>query len=151
MQESPLSAIFLCILLMLAVRFIFGMTFASYQSRKASRRYRADISFWNRWFFLSAPDYVRDKYSKLERKVIKARALIRTLRVMNFILHGLLVPVNAILLLHHFGAVQGAWGDWVFWGYVILCGGCLFLLGMIEWAYHPNFERMRHGRKPSNW
>lgn len=150
MQTSPVIAIILSILLLMATRFIFGMTISSYQSRKAIRRYKTDVSFWNRWFFLSAPDYVRDKYDKLERKVIRARALVRTLRVMNFILHGLLVPEIAVILLSSFGAAL-PWGEQVFSGYIILCGSCLIILALVEWAYHPNFERMRHGRKPSNW
>ena len=150
MQTSPVMSIVLSILMLMGTRFIFGMTISRYQSRKAIRRYKSDLSFWNRWFFLSAPDYVRDKYDKLERKVIRVRSLVRTLRVMNFILHGLLVPEITLILLCSFGAAV-PWGEQVLPGYIILCGSCLIILALIEWAYHPNFERMRHGRKPSNW
>lgn len=151
MHTSPAAAIATILLMLLAVRFIFEMTLANYQSRKARKRYKASVPFLRRWFFLDAPDYVRDKYSKLERKVIKARALSRTLRSMNLALHLMLLPALAVILLFAWGVLPGSWGDAAFWGYVILCGGCLLLLALIEWAYHPNYERMRHGRKPSNW
>ena len=136
---------FASLLLLLLVRFLFEATLARYQSRKARRRYKADVSRWDRWLLLSAPDYVQDRYSKLERKVIKAKATVRAVRAMNLLLHGLLAVEALVMLL------LPAWSSAAFTGWVAACGGCVLLDGLIQWGNHPNAERVRNGRRPSNW
>lgn len=145
MNTTPTGAITASILMLLMTRLLFQATLARYQSRKAHRRYKADIPFWNRWLLLSAPDYVQDKYIKLERKVIKAKATIRAIRAMNLLLHLLLAAeVLAILL-------NPAWSSAAFTVWFTLWGACLLLDIVIQWCNHPNAERARHGRKPPNW
>lgn len=145
MHISPAAALSTSLLLLLAARFLFGMTLSHHQSRKAQKRYRADVPFWKRWFLLSAPDYVRDKYSKLEKKIIKSQATIRALRAMNILLHILLAAEALVIL------VNSAWASAAFTVYFVVWGACVVLEGIIEWQNRPNFERMRHGRKPPNW
>ena len=145
MNISPAAALVASILMLLMARFLFWATLGSFQSRKAQKRYKADVPLWNRWLLLSAPDYVQDKYSKLERKVIKAKATIRTLRVMNLLLHGLLVVEVLVILLNP------AWSSTAFTVCLVVWGACTLLVGIIHWCNHPNAERVRNGRKPPNW
>lgn len=145
MNISPAAAILASLLLLLGTRFVFGMSLARYQSRKAQKRYRADIPLIYRWFFLSAPNYVRDRYNKLERKVIKARATIRALQVMNVLLHILLAAELLVIL------IVPSWCSIAFTVFLAGFWLCIILDVLIEWCNHPNFERMRRGQKPRNW
>ena len=145
MNISPTGAIFGSLLMLLMCRFLFHVEVSSHQSAKAIRRYKAEVPFWRRWLLLDAPSYVRDKYSKLERKVIKATFITRVMRGMNLSLHALLLPVISVSLL-----ANEAWRSHVFFGYILLCGGCIIILSLMEWAFHPNRERVRHGKKPRN-
>ncbi len=145
MNMSPASALATSIILLLMTHFLFGATLSSFQSRKANKRYKADVPFWNRWLLLSAPDYVQDKYSKLERKVIKAKATIRALRVMNLLLHGLLAAEVLVILLN------AAWSSAAFTLWFAVWAACILLDVIMHWCNHPNAERVRNGRKPPNW
>ena len=82
MNVSPSGAIFGALLMLLICRFLFGGEVRSHQSTKACKRYKAEVAFWRRWLLLDAPKYVRDKYSKLERKVIKGTFIARVMRGM---------------------------------------------------------------------
>jgi len=144
MNMSPGSAVAASILMLLMTRFLFWARLGSHQSRKARKRYKADVPLWNRWLLLSAPDYVQDKYSKLERKVIKAKATIRAIRAMNLLLHSLLAAeVLAVL-------INPAWSSLAFTIWFAVWGACLLLDIIIHWCNHPNAERIRYGRKPHN-
>lgn len=145
MQITSAGAIAASLLMLLFLRFMFWATLGRYQSRKAQKRYKADIPFWNRWLLLSAPDYVQDKYSKLERKVIKAKATIRAIRAMNLLLHVLLATEALVLL------INPAWSSAAFTVWFAVWGTCLLLDIVIHWCNHPNAERVRNGRKPPNW
>lgn len=145
MNMSPAGALAASIILLLLTRFLFWANLSSHQSRKAQRRYKAEVPLWNRWLFLSAPDYVQDKYSKLERKVIKARATTRAIRAMNILLHALLA-VEALVIL-----IKPAWSNTTFLVWFAVWGVCFLLEVIIHWCNHPNAERVRNGRQPRNW
>lgn len=145
MDMSPAGALAASIIILLLTRFLFWANLSMYQSRKAQRRYKAEVPLWNRWLLLSAPDYVQDKYSKLERKVIKAKATIRAIRAMNILLHGLLAAEALVIL------VRPAWCSTVFLVWFAAWGVCFLLAVIIHWCNHPNAERVRNGRKPPNW
>lgn len=145
MNISPAGALAASIILLLLTRFLFWANLSMYQSRKAQKRYKAEVPLWNRWLLLSAPDYVQDKYSKLERKIIKARTTIRAIRAMNILLHALLA-VEALVIL-----IRPAWSSTAFLVWFAVWGVCLLLEVIIHWCNHPNAERIRNGRKPRNW
>lgn len=151
MSISPGTAIFLSILMLLGMRGVFGLHLSFFQSRKAARVYRTNVPFWDRWFFISAPLYVRDKYSKLERKVIKARAFVHVMRAMNLLLHGLLLPVATLILLHGLNMVDGRWADWIFQAYIIIGVICFLIACIVDISNHREAERIRNGRKRINW
>jgi len=146
MNVSPIGAILGALLMLLICRSLFGCEVRSHQSAKASKRYKAEVPLGRRWLLLDAPRYVRDKYSKLERKVIKATFIVQVLRGMNLTLHALFLPVIVGALL-----ADGKWISRIFFSYILVCGGCIILLGMMEWSFHPNRERVRNGKKPNNW
>lgn len=145
MNMSPAGALAASIILLLLTHFLFWASLSSYQSRKAQRRYKTEVPLWNRWLFLSAPDYVQDKYSKLERKVIKARATTRAIRAMDIFLHGLLAAEALVILF------RPAWCSAAFLVWFAAWGVCFLLTVIIHWCNHPNAERVRNGRKPLNW
>ena len=145
MDMSPAGALAASIIILLLTRFLFWANLSMYQSRKAQKRYKAEVPLWNRWLLLSAPDYVQDKYSKLERKVIKARATARTIRAMNILLHGLLAAEALVIL------IRPALSSTAFLVWFTVWGVCFLLAVIIHWCNHPNAERVRNGRKPPNW
>ena len=146
MNISPVGAIFGALLMLLICRSLFAGEVYVHQSAKARKRCKAESPFWRRWLLLDAPCYVRDKYSKLERKVIKGTFIARVMRGMNLTLHALFLPLLAVVLL-----AADPWRSHIFFGYVLICGGCILLLSLMEWAFHPNRERARYGKKPRNW
>ena len=145
MQMTTTGALSASILMLLLCRFFFGAALSRFQSRKARKRYKADVSLWDRWFLLSAPHYVQDKYSKLERKIIKAKATIRAMRAMNLLLHILLTIETLTILL------VPTWCNIAFPIYFSVWSGILLLSFIIDWCNHANAERVRCGRKPPNW
>ena len=145
MNMTPAGALVASIILLLMIRFLFWANLSMYQSRKAQKRYKAEVPLWDRWLLLSAPDYVQDKYSKLERKVIKAKATIRVMRVMNLLLHGLFVAEVLVILF------KPDWCNTAFLVWFAVFCACLLLEVILHWCNHPNAERVRNGRKPPNW
>lgn len=145
MNMTPAGALAASVILLLMIRFLFWANLGSFQSRKAQKRYNADVPLWDLWLLLSAPNYVQDKYSKLERKVIKAKTTVRALRAMNLLLHGLIALEMLVILF------QPTWSSTAFTVYFAVWGLCLLLDVVIHWCNHPNAERVRNGRKPRNW
>lgn len=64
------------------------------------KKYKKSCSFLNRWFFLSAPDYVRDKYVKSEKKYIRYSQHARQNRFICIVLHVVyaIAVIAAVLL-----------------------------------------------------
>lgn len=145
MNMTPAGALAASVILLLMAHFLFWANLSMYQSRKAQKRYKAEVPLWNRWLLLSAPDYVQDKYNKLERKVIKARAATCAIRAMNILLHVLLA-VEALVIL-----IKPAWSNTAFLVWFAVWGVCFLLEIIIHWCNHPNAEHVRNGRKPPNW
>lgn len=146
MHASPAGTIIAALLMLMLCRSLFGGEVSIHQSAKARNRYKTEVPFLRRWLLLDAPRYVRNKYSKLERKVINATLIARMMRGMNLTLHVLLLVVITAALM-----ADDVWRERILLGYVLICGGCIIILSLMEWAFHPNRERARYGKKPRNW
>ena len=55
-------------------------------SKKERKNYRASLSLLDRWFFLSAPNVIKDKKNKYEKRTIRYKTIATIYRCMIIIL-----------------------------------------------------------------
>ena len=78
------------LLLLLIIRFYIQLTVRSGLSKKQKNQYKT-LSWINRWFLWSAHLYVKDKFSKYEKKTIRYTLHTKIYRIVNLYLHLLFI------------------------------------------------------------
>ena len=89
-----LSFAFLCMLIIL--RAYMGLTVRIVLSKKERRKYQADYSWLNRWFFCSVHKIIKDKYSKYEKRTIRYTSIMKVYKAITIVLH---IELALVLLL----------------------------------------------------
>ena len=92
-MKSSIVPFFVFLLVLLIIRGHMGITLHLALSKKERKTYRFQLSLLDRWFFWSAPQIIKDKYSKRERKTIRYSAIFGTYRVILIVLNTELIAV----------------------------------------------------------
>lgn len=143
MNTSPMIAALICLLALLLLRAFCGAALSCMLSRNARRAYRAAVPLWQRWLMLRAHEFVKDKYSKVEKRVLPNKALARFHRAAMLVMHALLIAVWAVFGLCATGVLDGVWGDRALTGYLALWGGWLLLTAIVDEIVHRQFWRRK--------
>lgn len=112
-------------------------------SKSERKRYRQGCSALNRWFFISTHDFLKDKDSKSEGKIIRYSRIARGFRVINVLLHTAFAIAVAAMLLHLSDADDRAFKVIVL-AYLAFWGCAVFALGVIETVTHWKYHRSRY-------
>ena len=139
MWQSILPFLLFAAFSVFALRGWMALFVRSAMSKSERKRYRQDCSALNRCFFISTRDFLKDKYSKSEGKIIRYSRIARGFCVINILLHAAFAITAAAMLLHSSDADDCALKV-IFLAYLALWGCAVFTLGVIEtvtrWKYH---------------
>ena len=143
MNTSPMTAALICLGALLLLRAFCGAALSCMLSRNARKACRETVPLWQRWLMLRAPEFVKDKYSKVEKRVLPNKALARFFRASVLAMHALLIAVWAVFGLCAAGMLDGGWGDRALTGYLVLWGGWLLLAAIVDEIVHRQFWRRK--------
>ena len=143
MRQSVLPFLLFAAFSVFALRGWMALFVRSAMSKSERKRYRQDCSALNRWFFISAHDFLKDKYSKSEGKVIQYSRIVRGFRVINILLHAAFAITAAAMLLHLSDADDRALKVFSL-TYLALWGGAVSTLGVIETLTRRKYHRSRY-------
>lgn len=113
-------------------------------SKNEWRCYIRNTGFLDRWFFWSAPQIIRNKYSKRERKMIRYSSMAKAYRMLNIAIHFLGGIELVIVLSYHFEAIHKAIFEWWSIMYFIICFLLFVILSIIELIVNHQYHRSRH-------
>lgn len=141
MTTPPLAAALIVLMVLLVLRGFCEAELRCMQSSKAHRAYVRAVPFWQRWLMLRADEFVKDKYSKLEKRIMPNKAVARFHRMILLPMHVLLLAVWLVFALCAAGIVPGDLGNAVLTGYLILWGMCMLLGCIVDEVVHRQFWR----------
>ena len=67
-------------------------------SKGQYKKYKRESGFWERYFIVSTQRYVKDRYSKSEKRVINYTSIVKVLFYLNILLH-------LVFVIHFFGVL----------------------------------------------
>ncbi len=143
MQQSVLPFLLFAALSVFALRGWMALFVRSAMSKNERKRYRQDCSALDRWFFISTHDFLKDKYSKSEGKVIRYSRIAREFRVINILLHAAFA-ITAVAMLLHLSDADDRALKVISLAYLALWGCAVFTLGVIEVVTHWKYHRSRY-------
>ena len=143
MQQSVLPFLLFAAFSVFALRGWMALFVRSAMSKSERKRYRQDCSALNRWFFISTHDFLKDKYSKSEGKVIRYSRIAREFRVINILLHAAFA-ITAVAMPLHLSDADDRALKVISLVYLALWGCAVFTLGVIEAVTHWKYHRSRY-------
>ena len=129
---------------LLIVRGYMGLIVRLTLSKKERKKYKEETSFVNRWFFWSAHRFVKDRYSKPEKKVIKYSSVVCIYRVLNAILHILLISTIVVVICNYYEILSDHIVNYACWCYIIFLLSTLVLLAIVELASNQRYHKQRY-------
>lgn len=112
-------------------------------SKSERKRYRQDCSALNRWFFISTHNFLKDKYSKSEGKVIRYSCIAREFRVITIFLHAAFA-ITAAAMLVHLSDINDHALKVICLAYLAFWGCAVITLGVTETVIHWKYHRSRY-------
>ena len=113
-------------------------------SKKKRKNYHKELSFVNRWFFISAPGVVRNIYDKTERRVINYTGLFKVYRTINYIIHISLLIETVFVSVYYAGLISEKIVGKMCLIYFAICLISFVILATIELFIHRRYHRSRY-------
>ena len=115
-------------------------------SKGQYKKYKRESGFWERYFIVSTQRYIKDRYSKSEKRVIKYTIMVKVLFYINILLH-------LAFVIHFFGVLIFGFIDIndVIVGYISLIYFLIILLVFWVYAIMNQYEQREYHRKRSRW
>lgn len=115
-QDGLLLTIAFATLLLLILRGLMGIDIRLCLTKKERKDYIKNIGALDRWFFWSAPEILKDKYSRSEKKVIHHKQIAGIYKMVNVAIHLLLAFSLLCTLLYAVTIIS------------IICLNCVYIL-----------------------
>ena len=146
MKYDLILLLSLCALL--AVRALIAL-YLNYSvlSKSKRKKYKKETIFPDRWFFWSAPQRVKDVYSKYEGKVIPYQAVMRFFRALNIAMHTLLVLEVGAAIIYLFDLIPHRAMDIICIIYMISFLGALGVIAGTFLITEPKHHHQRYRKK----
>ena len=143
MNYNPLLCI-TCFISLLILRAYMGLIIPIALSKKERKEYLLSTSPIDRWFFWSAPKYVKDKYNKFEKRNIPYIIILKVYRTLTVTLHLLLVIFLIIMVLTFFAIIPTEAIDFLCGIYLVFSVLVLIVLFVIELSTNKRYHRSRY-------
>ena len=147
-ESTMVKVIVFSVSSVLVLRVVMEMVLRSNFSRKGHKKYKENTCFFDRWFFISARCIVRDKYSKLEGRIIRHTISMQIIFVLNLVLHvGLLAEVALLFMAGKLKMLNDQIADRTATVFFLLILAAVAVLYFIESYENRKYHQMREKRK----
>lgn len=146
MTTHPIAAMAVSLIALLLARAFFAAELSCAMSPKARKAYRTQVPLGQRLLMRRAPEFVRDQYSKTERRTIRHTVIARCLRAMTVTLFAMLLAAWSVFALCAAGVLPGPLGNVALRAYLIAAVVCILASSIADEIIHRQFWRIK--RKP---
>ena len=129
---------------LLIIRGIMGAELYLCLSKNARKVYKKEVSLINRWFLWSAPQKVKDKYSKYEKQTVQYPVIMAFYRFLNGVLHLLLAVELMAAVAFALDWLTKSVFNAVCQVYLLMCALSLVLLAIIDLTTNRRYHHSRY-------
>ena len=131
---------------LLVVRGYMGLIVRTTLSKNERKKYKDETSFVNRWFLWSTHRFVKDRYSKYEKRTIRHSSIVCVYRMLNAILHILLIITIVVAVCNYYNALPSRIFNYTCWCYIVFLLFSFTLLAIIELVSNRKYHKKRYSR-----
>ena len=145
--NSIINIVLFFLVSLLVIRIYMGLAVKLVFSKKELKNYQTNLSLVNRWFFWSTHQFIKDKYSKSEKKVIQHSQNVKAYKAIIVVLH---VEFGLVLILSIVGALLNNLEkifNYSCWVYIISLFLSFVVVSLIEIISNTRYHRNRYRRK----
>lgn len=132
---------------LLALRGFMGAGVRSFLTKNERKKYHASTSRIDRWFFWSAPNLIRNRYSKSEKRKISYSSTLKAYRAINLAAHIGLTAVLFFTVCYFAGYVGERVLNTVCIAYAIIILLMFAVLAVIEFGTNQRYHLARYRNK----
>ena len=132
---------------LLALRGFMGTGVRSFLTKNERKKYHANTSGIDRWFFWSVPNLISDRYSKSEKRRISYASTLKAYRVINLAAHIGLTVVLLFIVCYLAGYVGARVLNTVCIAYTIAILLMFAVLAAIEFGMNRRYHLARYRNK----
>lgn len=132
---------------LLALRGFMGTGVRSFLTKNERKKYHANTSGIDRWFFCSVPNLIRNRYSKSEKRRISYASTLKAYRVINLAAHIGLTVVLFFIVCYFAGYVGARVLNIVCIAYAIAILLMFVVLAVIEFGMNRRYHLARYRNK----
>ena len=132
---------------LLALRGFMGTGVRSFLTKNERKKYHANTSGIDRWFFWSVPNLISDRYSKSEKRRISYASTLKAYRVINLAAHIGLTAVLFFIVCNFAGYVGARVLNIVCIAYTIAILLMFVVLAVIEFGMNRRYHLARYRNK----
>ena len=132
---------------LLALRGFMGTGVRSFLTKNERKKYHANTSGIDRWFFWSVPNLISDRYSKSEKRRISYASTLKAYRVINLAAHIGLTAVLFFIVCYFAGYVGARVLNIVCIAYTIAILLMFVVLAAIEFGMNRRYHLARYRNK----
>lgn len=129
---------------LLALRGFMGTGVRSFLTKNERKKYHANTSGIDRWFFWSVPNLISDRYSKSEKRRISYASTLKAYRVINLAAHIGLTVVLLFIVCYFAGYVGARVLNTVCIAYAIAILLMFVVLAVIEFWMNRRYHLARY-------
>lgn len=144
MENNKVFLLVFFLIILLVVRGYMGLTIRLSLSKKERKNYQTNTSILNRWFFVSAHHFVKNKFNKYEKKVIPYPSILKLYRGIMVLLHSELAVVLIFSVLSSMLEVFSVVYNYICWTYTGSLLVSFILLTIIEFKSNRRYHRNRY-------
>ena len=112
-------------------------------SKGQYKKYKRESGFWERYFIVSTQRYVKDRYSKSEKRVINYTSIVKVLFYLNILLHLVFVIHFFGVLIFGFIDINDAIVGSISLIYFLMILLCFIIFALIEQYEKRNYHKKR--------
>ena len=146
MIEHPVLLIIISLASLLIIRGYMSLSFQLSMSKKERKNYKKSAGILNRWFFWSAPCFVKDQYSKFEKRTIRYTIIVPIYRAINIAHHVLCLATLLTILVNRLTFLPLKYTEAVYFTYILFCLVVFCILAIIELVMNQRYHRNRYKR-----
>ena len=132
---------------LMALRGFMGTGVRSFLTKNERKKYHANTSGIDRWFFWSVPNLISDRYSKSEKRRISYASTLKAYRVINLAAHIGLTVVLLFIVCYFAGYVGARVLNTVCIAYTIAILLMFAVLAAIEFGMNRRYHLARYRNK----
>ncbi|MBQ3147556.1 MAG: hypothetical protein IJB91_07515 [Oscillospiraceae bacterium] len=132
------------LVILLVVRGLMSIFVQLSMSKKERKQYRTSAGIIDRWFLWSIPHYVKDRYSRYEKRVIHYTMIVPICRMISITLTVLFLTELVAILLNQLGFLALKYAEIVCIVYFVVGFVSFCIVAAIEFFTNRRYHRSRY-------